>query len=122
MTLTVGEGIFDYITTSATRTLGYDLTVSAHETCVLAGTTAATCTATASFSGAGFSTSTTLTETATGTDYYRYDVEITAGAEKTAHPTATCASTGAAASLNSKTMAIWALAGVIGVASILTIS
>jgi hypothetical protein len=59
-----------------------------------------------------------------GSHYYRFDVEITAGAEKTANPTATCGSggKGAASSLNSKMMAMWALAGVIGVTSVLSMS
>lgn len=101
---------------------GIAVTITGQETCALAGTTAATCTATAKVTASTSSTSTTSTETLSGTDYYRFNVAITGGAEKTASPAATCSSTkaSAATSFSSKKVAIWALAGV-AVASIQTL-
>lgn len=103
------------------RTLGYDVTVSIEETCTLAGTTAATCTGTAGGEADGTKTSYTAVATIASPTYYRFDVEITGGAEKTKNPPSpTCGVKGAATSLNAKTMAIWALIGTFGVASLLT--
>ncbi|KFY64905.1 hypothetical protein V496_02935 [Pseudogymnoascus sp. VKM F-4515 (FW-2607)] len=120
MTLTAGGGRYEAASTVTTRTMGYDVTVSVEETCTLAGTTAATCTATAGGEADGTSTSATAVVTVTSPTYYRFDVEITGGAEKTKNPAPTCSSEGAASSLNTKTMAIWALTGTFGVASLLT--
>jgi hypothetical protein len=108
------EGGFDLSTVVS----GIPVTATGKETCALAGTTAATCTITAKLTASTTSTSTTSTETLSGTDYYRYDVAITGGAEKTANPTGTCGpKTNAATNVNTKKVAIWALAGV-AVASI----
>lgn len=101
--------------------MGYDVEATVQETCSLAGTTSAVCTATAAVSADKTKTSSSTVSTITGTRYRRFDVEITGGAEKTKNAVATCAKPGAAASLNSKTMAIWALAGVMGVASVLSL-
>lgn len=103
-----------------TRTLGYDVTASVEETCTLAGTTAATCSGTAGGEADGTKTSWTTVATISSPTYYRFDVEITGGAEKTKNPSATCGVKGAATSLNAKTMALWALTGTFGVASLLT--
>jgi hypothetical protein len=97
------------------------VTVTAQDTCHLAGTTAATCTATIKATISGTVVSTAVAETLSGSTYYRFDVEITGGAEKTANPTGTCGAKSAATSLSVKNMAIWALAGVIGAVSIQTI-
>lgn len=50
-------------------------------------TTEATCTGTIGSSNGKETTSAVVSTTYTGTDLYRYDVAITAGAEKTANPT-----------------------------------
>ncbi|OBT65066.1 hypothetical protein VE03_05264 [Pseudogymnoascus sp. 23342-1-I1] len=120
MTLTAGGDNYEFASTVTTRTMGYDVTVSAQETCTLAGTTAATCTATAGGEADGTSTSRTAVVTVASPTYFRFDVEITGGAEKTKNPAPTCSFEGAASSLNTKTMAIWALTGTFGVASLLT--
>lgn len=100
--------------------MGYDVTVSVEETCTLAGTTAATCTATAGGQADGTHTSATAVVTVASPTYYRFDVEITGGADKTKNPSPTCSSEGVATNLNAKSTAIWALAGTFGVASLLT--
>ena len=98
----------------STAVTGDGETLLAYETCSLGGTTAATCTATAELEASGTSTSGTTVSTLSGTDYYRFNVAITGGAEKTASATATCAAKGAAANRNTRKVAIWALVGVIG--------
>ena len=61
----------------------------------------------------GKKTTTSVASTLTGASYYRFDVAITGGAEKTASATATCApGKNAGTSLSAKTMMVWALAGV----------
>ncbi|KAH6653086.1 hypothetical protein BKA67DRAFT_659728 [Truncatella angustata] len=100
-------------------------TKSFWETCELHGTTSALCDVSVRLMD-DFGT-TTMPDTgsalyqAAGTMYHRYDVAITAGAEKTANPTGTCAPvpTAAAAGLSAKAAALWALTGVIGLAGIL---
>lgn len=67
-------------------------------------------TATLKATVSGTSTSSSLTETLTGASYYRFDVAITGGAEKTASPTA-CAKS-AATNVNPRSMLVWAFAGV----------
>lgn len=137
--MTAGGSNYEFSSVAKTRTMGYDVEVTMQETCVLAGTTAATCSATVVASADKTVTTASAVVTLSGTDYRRFDVEITGGADKTANPTAcsesaatslnsntkanpTASGESAASSLNSKTKAIWALVGVIGVASILTIS
>lgn len=147
ITLTEGPNLYEVSTDASTRTLGYDVTAILQETCVLAGTTAATCTVTLEGKALGTSTVTSATQTVTGTDYYRFDVEITGGATKTLTPAATCTgvgaqgagtgpitTTGAAAtssvagaqgagtSLSTKSTLIRAFIGAIGVATILTMA
>lgn len=119
-TLTVGPEHYVLSSVISTKTLGYDILATAQETCVLGGTTAATCTATIEISADGTKTSTKAVMTLAGTSYHRFDVQITGGAEKLVNPTATCASKNSAASFSSKNAAIWALAGVMGVASVLS--
>lgn len=120
MTVTAGSDHYELASTVTTRTLGYDVTVSVEETCTLAGTTAATCTATAGGEADGTHTSQTAVVTVASPTYYRYDVEITGGADKTKNPSPTCGSEGTATNLNAKSTAIWALAGTFGVATLLT--
>ncbi|KUJ13378.1 uncharacterized protein LY89DRAFT_721403 [Mollisia scopiformis] len=116
-TLTSGASIYEFSSAATTVTEGYDVTVTGLETCHLAGTTAATCSATVEATVGTTKSAASTVETLSGSDYYRFDVEITGGAEKTVNPTGKC---GAAANLNNKNLLVWALAGVIGVASIQT--
>jgi hypothetical protein len=121
----VTSGASLYSVSSAVTTQNPSLgavTGTAVESCSLAGTTAANCAATLLATGDGSTISTATTETLSGSNYYRFNVEITGGAEKTASATATCAvpsaKGNAAASLNVKNVVMWVLAGVTGVASI----
>lgn len=115
--MTSGASKYEGGLSTATVISGIAVTVTGKETCNLAGTTAATCTATAQVTASTSSTSTTSTETLSGTDYYRFNVAITGGAEKTANPTGTCsAKTNAAPNLNTKKVAVWALAGFVAAA------
>ncbi|OBT73101.1 hypothetical protein VF21_07620 [Pseudogymnoascus sp. 05NY08] len=120
LTVTEGPAVYMWDYTATTRTLGYDVTASIVESCSLAGTTAATCVGTVGGEAAGTKTSQTALVTIASPTYYRFDVEITGGAEKTNNPSPTCGAEGAATSLNARTMAIWALTGTFGVASILS--
>lgn len=86
---------------------------------MLARNTAATCTATVEATADGTKTSTQSVTTLSGSDYFRFDVAITGGGDKLANPTA-CAKSGATPNLNAKNMAMWALAGVVGVAGVLS--
>ncbi|KAE9369692.1 hypothetical protein N431DRAFT_413964 [Stipitochalara longipes BDJ] len=119
-TVTSAASFYSISSAVTTETLGYDVTGTVQETCSLAGTTAAACTGTLKATAESSTVSTSTVETLSGSDYYRFNVEITGGSEKTANPTATCRAKGAATSLNTKKMAMWALAGVIGVAGIQT--
>lgn len=118
--MTQGVSNYEFEITGTTTYQGHDVTAYGHESCNLGGTTAATCTATVGGAVDGTSTATTAVITVTSPTYYRFDVEITGGAEKTQNPAATCSVEGAASSLNTNTMAIWALTGTFGVASLLT--
>jgi hypothetical protein len=133
LTVTEGPAVYMWDYTSTTRTAGYDVTASIVESCSLAGTTAATCVGTIGGEAAGTKTSRTALVTIASPTYYRFDVEITGGAEKTKSPAATCGAgakgagsgssagaQGAASNLNAKTMAIWAVTGTFGVASLLS--
>lgn len=114
--MTEGPSTYAISTVVSTRTLGSDIIGTVEETCTLAGITAATCTATVKATVGTTSSAATTAATMTGATYYRFDVAITGGAEKTVNPTATCvAKKGAAASFNTKHVMTWALAGVAGV-------
>lgn len=95
-----------------------DVTITATETCTLAGTTSAKCTALLKATASTSKTSSTVVETLTGATYYRFDVAITGGAEKTASPTACATKKGAAASVSPKKTVVWALVGVFGIAGL----
>ncbi|KAH7411394.1 hypothetical protein BKA64DRAFT_380420 [Cadophora sp. MPI-SDFR-AT-0126] len=112
-TLTMGTATYHFSSAVTTSTLGSQVSATAIEACQLAGTTAATCTATIGGEVDGKKTTTSATSTLSGFNYYRYDVAITGGAEKTASATATCApGKNAGTFLSAKTMMVWALAGV----------
>jgi hypothetical protein len=118
--MTSGPSMYEAGVDTTVVVSGIPVTLTGKETCALGGTTAATCTVTAKVTASTTSTSTTSTETLSGTDYYRFNVAITAGAEKTANPTGTCVpKSNAATNFNTKKVAVWALAGV-AVASIQT--
>ncbi len=102
---------------SVTKTLGYDVSATAQETCQLRGTTEAVCTATLGGSVDKTTTSTSMTSTASGSDYYRFNVAVTGGADKLANPSATCKPANSGASV--KSVATWGLVGVVGVVSLL---
>jgi len=119
--MTVGPSNYAISTAIATSTLGKDVTGNLGETCKLAGTTAATCTATGGVTVGPISTTVSAVETLSGLRYNRFDVMITAGAEKISNPTACAKPTGGAGSLNPRNMAVWALAGAIGVANFLAL-
>lgn len=86
------------------------------ENCELQGTTQAVCTATVGGSVDDTTTASSTTMTLSGSSYYRFDVAITGGAEKTANPTGECRAPSGA---NTKAVAMWGLVGVVGVASLL---
>ena len=104
---------------STTRTLGYDVTATAQDVCVLKGTTEADCAATLAVSAAGTSTTVSASTTYTGANYYRYDVQVTGGAEKLVNPTA-CANS-APKGLNTKAVAVLSLLSAVGAAGLLAV-
>jgi hypothetical protein len=112
-TVIVGPSKYEISSAISTSTRGVDVKVGIAETCALEGTTAAVCTVTLSASAAGTSTSTQSTATNSGSAYYRFDVAITGGAEKTANPTA-CPAGNAAAGFNKKAVALWGLTAALG--------
>ncbi|KAI1863418.1 uncharacterized protein JN550_009529 [Neoarthrinium moseri] len=117
VTVTEGPSTFAASSVVATSTAGHDIAVTIAENCVLSGTTAAVCTPTFGLSVDKTSTQTSATTTMSGSEYYRFDVPITAGAEKTASATNACSN--AASGLNTRSMAMWALTGVVGLAGFL---
>lgn len=110
--------MYAFSSATSTRSGGYDIQATVQETCRLDGTTAAVCSATIAGTVDKTSTTASTVSTAAGTDYYRFDVAITGGAEKTANPTA-CATKSGAAGLSTKAVAVWSLLGAIGVAGLL---
>lgn len=118
-TITLTEGPSEYIgrSTVVTSTLGVEVTVALSESCALTGTTEASCTATISGNAQGTSTVISTSEVLSGSSYYRFDVPITGGAEKTAAATGTCKS--GASTVGTKAAAVWGLVGALGVAALL---
>ncbi|KAK0119468.1 hypothetical protein ONS95_010916 [Cadophora gregata] len=111
-TVTVASTSYYLSSAVTTSTLGSQVSATAIESCQLGGTTAATCAVTIGGEVDGKKTSTSTTTTVSGTDYYRFDVAITGGAEKTASATATCApGKNAGTSLSAKSMMVFGLAG-----------
>lgn len=90
MTVTEGPSTYIVETTTSSEIAGETIAVAVGESCALEGTTLAACTATYSVSADGTATSDVTTQTLTGTDYHRFDVAITAGADKTASATGSC--------------------------------
>jgi hypothetical protein len=119
LTLTEGSTEAEYTSLPATTSAfgGADVHGNVGLKCSLAGTTAAVCTETAEVTANDRSTATAVTTSLSSANYVRYDVAITAGAEKTASATATCANAGS--SLSGKKTALFAMAGVFGVSGLL---
>ncbi|KAL2070278.1 hypothetical protein VTL71DRAFT_13304 [Oculimacula yallundae] len=112
-TVTFASTTYHFSSAVTTSTMGSNVQATAIEACSLQGTTAATCSVTIGGTVDGKKTSSTTATSVASPSYYRYDVEITGGAEKTAAATATCApSTSAAPPMTTKNMMVWALAGV----------
>ncbi|KAG4443843.1 hypothetical protein IFR05_000679 [Cadophora sp. M221] len=114
VTVTVASTTYHFSSAITTSTLGKKVSATAIEACSLDGTTAAVCSVTVGGEVDGTKTTTSSVTTAAGSDYYRFDVAITAGAEKTASATGTCGGSGKSAgtTVTSKGMMVWALAGV----------
>ena len=117
--MTAGPSTYIVTTTVEASTLGQNVKASVAESCDLSGTTAASCRLTIAGTVGERSTTTSTTSVLSGTRYRRFDVAITGGADKIANPTACASPTGGAGSLNPRNMALWAVAGVLGAASIL---
>ncbi|KAJ4290797.1 hypothetical protein N0V88_006547 [Collariella sp. IMI 366227] len=117
--ITVTANPTTYIVSTATvsKVGGQTVSATVQELCDLKGTTAAVCTAIVGGTVAGQSTTTSSTGTVEGTDYHRFDVSITAGAEKTANPSAECKAKPNGA--NTKAVAMWGLVGVAGIVATL---
>jgi hypothetical protein len=119
VTVTANSATYILSTATVTRTLGRQVSATMQENCALQGTTQAVCAATIGGTVDGQAATTSATTTFSGTDYYRYDVAITGGAEKTASATAECKPKGNSAA-STKAMAMWGLVvGAAGVASLL---
>ncbi len=95
------------------------MTATEVDTCVLKGTTEAVCAATLAATAAGTSTTATASTTYTGDRYWRYDAQVTGGADKLANPTA-CANS-APKGLNTKAVAVLSLLSAVGVAGLLAV-
>jgi hypothetical protein len=80
--MTAGASFYEAYYAVTTETMGIEVAATLQDICALASTTAATCTATVKVSASGTSTSTVTVSTAASIDYRRFDVTITAGAEK----------------------------------------
>ncbi|KAK4096696.1 hypothetical protein N658DRAFT_501265 [Parathielavia hyrcaniae] len=122
ITVTGGPGTYRVYSATTTRTMDYDVSATMQESCELRGTTAAVCSATIGGSVDGTTTSESITTTLSGTDYYRYDVAITGGADKTANPTAECPAPSPApgqSGASTKAVAMWGMVGAAGVTSLL---
>jgi hypothetical protein len=121
-TVTANSATYRVSTTAVTKTLGRVVSATLQEQCDLQGTTQAVCAATLGGTVEGHSTTDSTTMTLSGTDYYRYDVAITGGAEKTATATAQCKAPTPSgnAGASTKAVAMWGLVvGAAGVASLL---
>jgi len=116
-TATVGPDTYRVSTAVSTKSAGHTAAATVEEACSLRGTTEAVCTATVDLSLDKERSSTNTVLTLSGSSYYRYDVAITAGAEKLASPTGQCQpASGSGAS--TKAVALWTLVGVVGLASL----
>ncbi|KAG7286260.1 hypothetical protein NEMBOFW57_008568 [Staphylotrichum longicolle] len=118
-TLTAGSSTYRVSTATATRTRGSDVTATVMEACDLRGTTEAVCSATVGGTVDNKSTFISSTTTMSGSDYYRYDVAITGGAEKTANPSAQCKPPSSPSGASMKAVGVWGLVGSLLVATFL---
>ena len=127
LTVTQGPSTYRISTELTTTTRGTEVRATVMESCILAGTTAATCTAILGGAVGTETTSRTTTSTLTGTRYWRTPIPITGGAEKTrATPLASCTaapstslSTAAAPAATTRGVAILGLVGAVGAGAIL---
>jgi hypothetical protein len=120
MTVTAGPSIYRVSTLIVARAAGTDASLLLDQTCDLQGTTQAVCTTTTGVSLDGTTTTESGTVTLSGSTYYRYDVAITGGAEKTVSPTAECKPAPTRTSgASTKAVAMWGLFGIVGAASLL---
>ncbi|KAL2131060.1 hypothetical protein VTI74DRAFT_5599 [Chaetomium olivicolor] len=120
ITVTAGPATYRVSSATATRTASHDVSATLQETCELRGTTEAVCTATVGGSVDKTTTSASVTSTLSGTDYYRFDVAITGGAEKTASPTAECKPPpGSNSGASLKAAGVWGLVGSVVVSALL---
>ncbi|KAK4164364.1 hypothetical protein QBC43DRAFT_50025 [Cladorrhinum sp. PSN259] len=110
VTVTSGADFYRISTATSTKTAGHNVVGTLQETCNLQGTTRAVCSGTIGGSVDKTTTSVSTTVTYTGASYRRYDVAITAGAEKTASPSAECKAAGSSGA-STKGVAVWGLVG-----------
>lgn len=121
VTVTAGPSTYRVSSAVATTALGSTVSATLQETCALAGTTQAICTVTLGGSLNKDTTSRSATTTYSGSRVWRYDVAITAGAEKLASPAA-CTSKPASNSNSGasvKGVTVWGLVGAVGVGLLL---
>jgi|SRR3569833_597875 len=122
LTVTEGPSSLLYTSTYNTQIASWGskpVSASVAVSCLLSGTTAAECRATMTGLATGTSTVISTTEVFQGTDYRRYDVAITAGADKTLGAASATCSANDAPGTNMKTVAGMGVAGTIGVIAVL---
>ncbi|KAK1762839.1 hypothetical protein QBC33DRAFT_460630 [Phialemonium atrogriseum] len=121
--LTLTEGPSDYIISvvSKTKTAGHSATVTLGESCVLDGTTAASCSGEFTFIVDKTTSSVAVSTVLTGTDYHRFDVAITGGAEKTASATGECKANAAPAGTSVRMVAGLGAVLAVGLAGVLSL-
>ncbi|RYP52266.1 hypothetical protein DL768_002585 [Monosporascus sp. mg162] len=118
-TVTHAPDMYSISIITETRTMGVDVTATAHESCAIAAT-AATCSADAYAEAEGTRTGSSAVTTITGSAFTDriYPVTITGGAEMLASPTGTCENTAPALSVRN---IAWCLAGAVGIAGFLAV-
>ncbi|RYP41637.1 hypothetical protein DL767_000842 [Monosporascus sp. MG133] len=119
-TITHAPDLYSVSVITETRTSGVDVTVTAHESCAIATTTAATCNVDFNVEAQGTRTGSSAVTTITGSAYLDkiYPVMITGGVEKLSTITGTCEN--AAPALSVRNIA-WCLAGAVGIAGFLAV-
>ncbi|RYP76886.1 hypothetical protein DL771_001439 [Monosporascus sp. 5C6A] len=120
LTVTHAPDMYSASVVTAGRRGSVAVTMTAHESCAIATTTAATCSVDVVIEVDGQRTSSSAVATTTGSAYTDnvYPVMITGGAEKLASPTGTCVN--AAPALSVRNIA-WCLAGAVGIAGFLAV-
>ncbi|KAI0877943.1 hypothetical protein GGS24DRAFT_445673 [Hypoxylon argillaceum] len=119
VTITENPSSYRVSSSVSTQTAGVEVKVTVVENCALDGSTAATCTATVAGSADGTKYTTSATAVYTDAATLRYDVAITAGAEKLANPTGKCSA--AAPGASARGVALWGLLGAVGAAGVLAL-